>query len=185
MTLAHITQLPSERTRPENMPVPKPKKPGKQSLDDQLAGTYVSRELAAHGRASPGLLDTKTHLHPRAKMLLILSGLDTLWEQSEAWDKKVRAEGRGTDLKTMRYADRKHGWTTIPEVALSKEERKTRLEVLDECVRFTKLAWAGRDPVEVMDRENGDVVQAQGDASLKVRLSGETNNAAKEGGTNA
>nr|OQO28608.1 hypothetical protein B0A51_03324 [Rachicladosporium sp. CCFEE 5018] len=157
-----LRQLPSERTRHERMPAVKPRKPGKQSLDDHLASTYVSRELAAHGRASPGLLDIATQLHTRAKMLLILSGLDTLWEQSEAWDAKVRAEGRGADLKTMRYADWKHGWTTIPEVALSKEERRTRLEVLDECVKFTSLTWAGRDAVGVMEREDGDIVNAQG-----------------------
>jgi len=69
----------------------------------------------------------------------------------------------------MRYADRKHGWTTIPEIALSTEERKTRMEVLDECVRFTDLAWQGRDPVAIMDRENGEHVKAQGNADMKHR----------------
>jgi hypothetical protein len=89
-----------------------PVKEGKRlDIDDHLAATYVSREMAAHPRASPGLVDTSKDLHKQAKILLILSGLDTLWEQSEIWTRKVEAEGRGKDMKTMRYEDRKHGWT--------------------------------------------------------------------------
>jgi len=41
------------------------------------------------------------------------------------------------------------------------------LEVLDECIRFASVAWQGRDPVAVMNRENGDEVAAQGNADLK------------------
>jgi len=136
-------------------------------IDNHLAATYVSREMSGHPRASPGLVDTRACLHKNAKALLILSGLDTLWEQSEIWVKKVEAEGRLRDMKVMRYEDRKHGWTTIPEIALSKEERKTRLEVLEECVRFTDVAWQGRDPVAVMNRDYGDHVKAQGKENLK------------------
>ena len=124
--------------------------------------------MAGHVRASPGLVDTSVGLHPKAKILLILSGLDTLWEQSEIWCKKVAAEGRGDDMKTMRYEDRKHGWTTIPEIALSSEEKKTRLEVLNECVRFASAAWEGQDPVALMNEEAGDEVAAQGNPEAKA-----------------
>ncbi|CAJ2504908.1 Uu.00g123020.m01.CDS01 [Anthostomella pinea] len=161
-----LRQLPSERFRREGLKPLKPKEK-RIDIDDHLASTYVSRDLAAHPRASPGLLDTSKYLHAQAKILLILSGLDTLWEQSEIWTKKVEAEGRSKDMKTMRYEDRKHGWTQIPEIALSKEERKTRLEVLDECVRFASLSWAGRDPVLVMNLENGSEVEAQGKPNMK------------------
>lgn len=164
-----LRQLPGERHLNEQTTLAKSKKEKKLDIDDHLAATYVSREMAGHPRASPGLVNTTTALHKNAKILLILTGLDTLWEQSEIWTKKVEAEGRGKDMKTMRYEDRKHGWTQIPEIALSKEERRTRLEVLDECVRFTDLAWRGRNPVEVMDRENGDQVAAQGDDTLKLQ----------------
>ncbi|KAK5116263.1 hypothetical protein LTR62_008590 [Meristemomyces frigidus] len=160
-----LRQLPDERFRNERLgPLPEKKR---LDIDNHLAATYVSREMAGHPRASPGLVDTSTQLHPHAKTLLILSGLDTLWEQSEIWVDKLSREGRIKDTKVMRYEDRKHGWTTIPEIALSKEERKTRLEVLEECVRFASVCWSGRDPVEVMDRENGDVVHAQGRPDLK------------------
>lgn len=134
-----LRQRPNERFRPEKLgPLPEKQR---LDIDNHLASTYVSREMSAHPRASPGLVDTRTCLHPNAKVLLILSGLDTLWEQSEIYVKKVEAEGRMKDMKVMRYEDRKHGWATIPEIALSKEERKTRLEVLEECVRFTEVAW--------------------------------------------
>ncbi|KAK5164675.1 uncharacterized protein LTR77_009881 [Saxophila tyrrhenica] len=152
-----LRQLPSERFRHERMPPVKEHK--RLDIDDHLAATYVSREMAAHPRASPGLVDTSVGLDKNAKILLILSGLDTLWEQSEIWCKKVTAEGRGEDMKTMRYEERKHGWTTIPEIALSSEERKTRLEVLEECIRFTKVTWQGRDPVAVMNREFGSRIE--------------------------
>ncbi|EMC91891.1 hypothetical protein BAUCODRAFT_152251 [Baudoinia panamericana UAMH 10762] len=161
-----LRQLPSERPRNDRMPPPVDPKKKRLDIDDSLAATYVSREMAGHPRASPGLVDTRQYLHPQAKILLILSGLDTLWDQSEKWTAKVEAEGRGRDMKTMRYEDRKHGWTTIPEIALSKEERKTRLEVLDECVRFTKVAWSGRDPVKAME-DAGDDVEAQGNPDKK------------------
>jgi acetyl esterase/lipase len=152
-----LRQLPSERFRNERMPVVDPNKKGL-DIDDHLAATYVSREMAGHPRASPGIVDTAHGLHKQAKILLILSGVDTLWEQSEIYAKKIEAEGRGPDVKTMRYEDRKHGWVTIPEIALSKEERQTRLEVLEECVRFTKVAWEGQDPVAMMHRDFGDVI---------------------------
>ncbi|KAI7368240.1 hypothetical protein KC354_g2812 [Hortaea werneckii] len=166
-----LRQLPSERFRHERMPQLKQGKEKGWNIDDHLASTYVSREMSAHARASPGLVDTSTELHQKAKILLILTGLDTLWEQSENWTKKVATEGRSKDVKTLRYEDRKHGWTQIPEIALSKEERKTRLEVLDECVRFANLTWQGRDPVGVMDEEVGVNVAAQGDPGAKVHES--------------
>lgn len=154
-----LRQLPSERFRHERMPPVKEHK--WLDIDDHLAAKYVSRKMSAHPRASPGLVDTSVGLHKSAKVLLILSGLDTLWEQSEAWTRKVISEGRGHDVKTMRYEDRKHGWTTIPEIALSAEEKRTRLEVLDECIRFTKVTWQGRDAVAVMDKEYGSHITGE------------------------
>lgn len=181
-----LRQLPSERFRHERMPPVKEHK--HLDIDDHLAATYVSREMAAHPRASPGLVDTSVGLHKEAKVLLILSGLDTLWEQSEVWTQKVSAEGRGGDMKTMRYEDRKHGWTQIPEIALSHEERKTRLEVLDECVRFCKVTWQGRDPVRVMDREFGDEITGRkghkngnDDETIKSHVIGEGSDVRHEG----
>lgn len=160
-----LRQLPSERPRHGRMPPAKDPKHKRLDIDDHLAATYVSREMAGHPRASPGLVDTSVGLHQKAKILLILSGLDTLWEQSEVWCKKVEAEGRDKDMKTMRYEDRRHGWTQIPEIALSKQERKTRLEVLDECVRFASVAWKGEDAIAAMV---DDQVKAQGNADSKV-----------------
>ncbi len=145
-----LRQLPSERFRHEHMPPVAEHK--RLDIDDHLAATYVSREMAAHPRASPGLVDTRIGLHPQAKILLVLSGIDTLWEQSKIWCDKVNSEGRGKDMKTIRYEDRKHGWTTIPEIALSADEKRTRLEVLDECVSFTRAAWDGEDPVKVVEK---------------------------------
>jgi len=165
-----LRQLPSERTRNERTPPPKEKGKRRLDIDDHLAATYVSREMAGHPRASPGLVNTAIGLHPRVKALLILSGLDTLWEQSEIWVKKVTEEGRINDIMVMRYSDRKHGWAQIPEIALSKEERKTRLEVLEECVRFAAVTWEGRDPIEVLAQEGmGGEVGAQGRDDLKVK----------------
>lgn len=146
-----LRQLPSERFRHPGMPPVKEHK--RLDIDDHLAATYVNRELAAHGRASPGLIDTSVGLHKQAKILLVLSGIDTLWEQSKIWCEKLEREGRAPDVKTMRYEDRKHGWTVIPEIALSADEKRTRLEVLDECVHFTRLAFDGVDPVKRMENE--------------------------------
>lgn len=154
-----LRQLPSERFRHEHMPPVDEHK--MLDIDDHLAATYVSREMAGHPRASPGLVDTSTGLHKKAKILLILSGLDTLWEQSKVWVERTEREGRDKDLKVMRFEERKHGWTTIPEIALSSDERRTRLEVLDECVRFTKAAWNGQDAVLALDRDLGDTVHPQ------------------------
>lgn len=149
--------LPSQRLRHDSMP---PRDEHKTlDIDDHLAATYVSREMAAHPRASPGLVDTSVNLHKSAKILLILSGMDTLWEQSNIWVEKLEREGRGKDLEVMRFEERKHGWTTIPVIALSSEERKTRREVLNECVRFTGAAWNGQDPVLVVERDLDDIVQ--------------------------
>ena len=41
--------------------------------------------------------------------------------------------------------------------------------MLDECVRFTDVAWQGRDPVAVMNGEVGDQVKAQGNTNLKYQ----------------
>lgn len=164
-----LRQLPSERFRHERMPPVNEHK--RLDIDDHLAATYVDREMAAHPRASPGLVDVSTGLHPKAKTLLILSGIDTLWEQSKLWCERVEREGRSADMKCMRYEDRKHGWTTIPEIALSAIERKTRLEVLDECVRFTRAAWAGKDPIKAM--EGNVITPGKSDASDQVEEEGD------------
>jgi len=69
-----LRQLPSERPRNDRMPPPKDPKQKRLDIDDHLAATYVSREMAGHPRASPGLVDTSVGLHKNAKALLILSG---------------------------------------------------------------------------------------------------------------
>lgn len=159
-----LRQLPSERYRHEAMPSPNNRKMKWLDIDDHLSKTYVDRETAGHPRASPGLVDVGVGLHQEAKILLILSGLDTLWEQSKTWCWQVVAQGRGKDMRVMRYNDRKHGWTQIPAIALSKEERNARMEVLNECVRFARAVWRGEDAVTVL---RGGDVQAQSNPGMR------------------
>ena len=131
-------KLPSERTRPAKMP---PMNSYMKGRGDTLMSTYLPRVKAEHPRASPGLVSVKESLHEKARMLLILPELDTLAEQSEAWVEKVRREGRGENLKVMRYEGMKHGWTQFPVSWLGEEERRVRLEAFEAAVSFVRESW--------------------------------------------
>lgn len=134
-------QLPSERTRPPKLPVSK----GLWSeTSDRLMPTYLPRDQAHQHRASPGLANVRKGLHPQAKILLILPGLDSLAEQSETWVRKVIEEGRGDDLVVERFEDMKHGWTQMPPSWLSENEKTTRLESFEKTVAFTRSVWEDR-----------------------------------------
>ncbi|KAF2104878.1 alpha/beta-hydrolase [Rhizodiscina lignyota] len=137
-------QLPSERTCPVGLHM---SHGFFSELSDLLAPTYLPRNKAAEPRASPGLADLEG-LHAKARMLLVLSGLDSLAEQSETWVKKVQDGGRGDDLKVERYPDMKHGWTQMPESWLNEEEKRTRRQIFTKTVRFTKDIWAGKDTAD-------------------------------------
>jgi len=137
-------QLPSERTRPPNFPLPSG---FWHELNDTLTPTYLPRDQAGHLRASPGLASVREDLHPAARMLLILPELDSLAEQSEVWVKKVEAEGRGEDLRVERFKGMKHGWTQMPDGWLGEAEKELKDETYDEAVGFTKGIWEGRRDV--------------------------------------
>lgn len=136
--------LPSERTRPPNLPI------GKSfwgDVSEALVPTYLPRDQSSHPRASPGLADTRDGgLHRQAKMLLILPELDTLAEQSEVWVKKVEEEGRSGDLTVERYKGMKHGWTQMPESWLGEEKRRTRVESFAHAVEFVNQTWSSAKP---------------------------------------
>jgi acetyl esterase/lipase len=140
-----LRQLPSERTKPPNLPV---SSPFWSEVNDMLAPTYLPREKAGHPRASPGLVDVRKGLHPMARIQLVLSGLDDLLDQNSVWAEHVREAGRGEHLMVDKYADMQHGWTQMPDQMLSKEERKTKEEVYDKTVRFTALVWEAKNSSE-------------------------------------
>lgn len=131
-------QLPSERPRPPGLPIPTK---GWQDIGDTLMPTYLDRTRASHPRASPGLAPIHEGLHPSARMLLVLPGLDTLAEQSEVWIEKVEREGRASHLRVERFPSMKHGWTQYPESWLSAEERRTREVAFDQAIDFVRGTW--------------------------------------------
>ena len=132
-------QLPSERTRPPNLPMTKS---FWGDVSEALVPTYLPRDQSGHPRASPGLADTGNGgLHHQAKMLLVLPELDTLAEQSEVWVKKVESEGRSSDLTVERYPGMKHGWTQMPESWLLEDEKRTRVESFRHAVEFVLQTW--------------------------------------------
>lgn len=53
----------------------------------------------------------------------------------------VISEGRGHDLLVERYEDMKHGWTQMTPSWLSEKEKKTRLEIFEKTVAFTRSPW--------------------------------------------
>ena len=131
-------QLPSERTRPPKLPVSK----GLWAETiDKLMPTYLPRDQAHHHRASPGLADVRTALHPQATILLVLPELDSLAEQSERWVQKVIEGGRGDDLVVSRYEGMKHGWTQMPPSWLSEDEKRMRSEIFERTVAYTRGVW--------------------------------------------
>jgi acetyl esterase/lipase len=133
-----LRQLPSERTKPPNLPV---SSPFWAEINDTLAPTYLPRELASHPRASPGLTDVQSCLHSMARIQLVLPELDDLAHQNELWAQKVIEAGRGDHLQVERYKDMQHGWTQMPDQMLGKEERNTKEEVFEKTVIFIKNVW--------------------------------------------
>lgn len=132
-------QLPSERTRPEHLPV---SKGFWSNVSDLLAPTYLPREQASHLRASPGLAEI-SNIHKSARMLLVLPGIDSLAEQSEIWVKKIQDDGsRINDLRVERYSTMKHGWTQFPDGWIGEEEKKAKADVFDKTVAFVHGIWA-------------------------------------------
>ncbi|KAF2425746.1 alpha/beta-hydrolase [Tothia fuscella] len=135
-----LRQLPSERTKPPNLPV---SSPFWSDVNDKLAPTYLPREKASHPRASPGLIDVRKGLHPMARIQLVLSGLDDLLDQNEIWTQKVRDAGRGDDLVVEKYDDMQHGWTQMPDQMLSRNDRKTKEDAYDKTVNWARSIWDG------------------------------------------
>jgi len=139
-----LRQLPSERTKPPNLPI---SSPFWSEVNDMLAPTYLPRDQASHPRASPGLTDVQTCLHQMARIQLVLPELDDLAHQNELWAQKVQDAGRGDHLQVERYKGMQHGWTQMPDQMLSKEEKRTKEEVFEKTVRFIRNVWDGNDIV--------------------------------------
>jgi acetyl esterase/lipase len=137
-------QLPSERSRPEHLPVSSSFWSG---VSDVLAPTYLPREEAGHLRASPGLADIST-IHKSARILLVLPGVDSLAEQSETWVKKIQDDGSRVDyLRVERYPTMKHGWTQFPDQMIGGDEKKTKIDIFNKTVELVRRVWAGDDGV--------------------------------------
>lgn len=130
-------QLPSERTLPKALPAGNP---FWQQTSDVLAPTYLPREKAGLPRASPGLANIDG-LHSQAKILLVLCGLDSLAEQSEAWVDKIADHHRCKDLRIARYQDRRHGWTQMPDGWLDEDEKRQKDDIYEKTVLFTRALW--------------------------------------------
>jgi acetyl esterase/lipase len=132
-----LRQLPSERPLPANMPT------GSQfwgETHDLLTQTYLPRELAGHFRASPGLASSEA-LHDKARVLLVLPGMDSLAAQSEAWVEKLHSDGRGEHLQVERFPEMKHGWTQMPDGWLSDNERELKAEIFNKTVTYVRSMW--------------------------------------------
>ena len=80
-----------------------------------------------------------------ARSLLVLPELDTLAEQSETWVKEMENAGRGKDLLVERYNGMTHGWTQMPDGWLDEEQKRTKTDIYDKSIVFTKSLWEG-DP---------------------------------------
>jgi acetyl esterase/lipase len=130
-------QLPSERTKPPKLPV---SRPFWAEVSDMLAPTYLPREMAGHPRASPGLANVQG-LHRMARCLLVLPELDTLAEQSETWVKAMETGGRADDLVVERFPGVTHGWTQMPDGWLGEAEKRSKTEIFDKTVAFTRSIW--------------------------------------------
>lgn len=135
-------QLPSERTRPPAMGEAKPGFFASSRIESELMPTYLPRHLAAHPRASPGLVDL-SNLHDNAKIWLCLPELDTLAEQSGIWVEKVKNEGRGDDLIVRHVEGVMHGWTQFPDGWSGVDAKRKKWEVFEEAKDLVKRAWSG------------------------------------------
>jgi len=140
-------QLPSERTLPAEFPA------GNSfwsETADILAPSYLPRNEAGCPRASPGLADVHG-IHDKARMLLVLPGMDNLAEQSEIWVKKMIASHRAKDLRIERYPQMKHGWTQMPDGWLSELEKKEKFDIYQKTAEFTRRLWEGDESVLKID----------------------------------
>jgi acetyl esterase/lipase len=137
-------QLPSERTRPEYLPV---SSPFWSNVSDLLAPTYLPRDQTGHLRASPGLAAI-SDIHDAARMLLVVPGIDSLAEQSEAWVQKIQENGTRADhLRIERYPTMKHGWTQFPDGWLGEEEKKMKVEIYDKTAELVRRIREGDEEV--------------------------------------
>ena len=108
-----------------------------------LSSTYLPDHMRAHPRASPGLADLRTGLHPRARYLLILPELDSLAQQSEVWISRMKDEGKEDQLTSIERArGMRHGWTQYPEIFLTEEGIRKKNEVFARAVRFVNSTIA-------------------------------------------
>jgi len=76
-----------------------------------------------------------------ARIQLVLPELDDLAHQNELWAQKVIDAGREDDLVIERYPGMQHGWTQMPDQMLKGEEKRTKEEVFEKTVRFTRDTW--------------------------------------------
>lgn len=130
--------LPHERTAPESMDAEKQAKVMKQSrlgLSRYLSETYLSAEQRLHPRASPGRASLSS-IHPGTQIFLVLCGYDTLAKQSEEWVNRVRDRGEALMVQVENYDDMRHGWTQIPDFALSEVEKEEKVQVFKKAVQF-------------------------------------------------
>ena len=126
----------AERPRPTNLPPPGPFA----ASISGLSSTYLPNDMRAHPRASPGLADLRTGLHPRARFLLILPEVDSLAQQSEVWIRKMKDEGMEEQLTIERVRGMRHGWTQFPELFLNDEEIRKKNEIFERAVRFVNIS---------------------------------------------
>lgn len=139
--------LPHERPKPADWEAPRSFLE-RWKIEAELMPTYLPVSKSGHPRASPGLADIKpkdgdsrTGLHPMAKIFLVLPQIDTLNHQSQVWIQKVRDEGRGEDLSVEEVKGVVHGWTQFPDSWLNDESRKLKWEVFDKARQFLETHW--------------------------------------------
>lgn len=122
-------------------------------IEDELMPKYLPISRRGDVRASPGLASIKDHLHPQAKIFLVLPELDSLSDQSQQWVSKVRDAGREEDLEVVHVKGEMHGWTQFPDQWIKTEESRRRKY---EC--FERAAeWVGRWWYAVPERVSGTV----------------------------
>lgn len=130
--------LPHERTPLETL-TPKQQakimKPSKLGLSRYLTETYLSAEHRLHPRASPGKASLSAIL-PGTQIFLVLCEIDTLAKQSEEWVNRVQSEGKANLVQIESCTGMKHGWTQIPDIALSEREKQEKVKVFGKAVTF-------------------------------------------------
>jgi len=131
--------LPSQRSRPANYPQSK-SFIHKFAITDTLTPTYLPRNECAQLRASPGLANAAKYLHKNAKCLLILTEIDTLAEQSQAWVKHIHDSSRADDV-VVRSVNFKHGYTQMPDSWLKPDELASKREEYKAASDFAKKHW--------------------------------------------